>query len=241
MVYSHRRELIFMKKLLCILLSVILLISLVGCFDDRSADDDKDDDDVRSTTASNEPTTPEEVVPEFSLGQTSGSTYTNDFLGVRFDLPTGWQFYTDEQILALNNIVGDYIDESVAEQLKNANIIYDMYAVNHSNGNSINVTMEKLNAVQAMNLDTKAILEGQSSNITTMFQKMGISNISIKYQKVTVGGKEHDGLVISGTSSSVSIYETMIAYQRGDYLVYITACSTQTDTSLSILNGVTFN
>lgn len=235
-----------MKKLFCILLTIAMLLSLCACGKDTAKDDD-DNDNIRGTitTDPTETTAPgnqqSDNTPEFSLGKTSGGTYTNDFLGLTFNLPTGWQFYSDEQILALNNIVGDYIDESIAEQLKNANIIYDMYAINHSNGNSINITMEKLNAVQAMNLDIKAILEGQSSNITTMFQKMGISNISIKYQKVTVGGKEHDGLVISGTSSSVSIYETMIAYQRGDYLVYITACSTQTDTSLSILNGVTFN
>ncbi len=99
------------------------------------------------------------------MGDAVSNTYKNDFLGISCTLPSEWVFYTDKQILQLNNIVGDVIDDKVAEQLKNANIIYDMYATVPAAGNSININMEKLSALQVLNLNIKNTLEAQIDTI----------------------------------------------------------------------------
>ena len=108
-----------MKKFLCLFLAVVLLASLCGCFGGNGTDD------VRGDIAS-ESTIQNENEPEFSLGKATSNTYNNDFLGISCTLPTEWAFYTDEQILELNNIVGTIVDEDIAERLKNANTIYDI-------------------------------------------------------------------------------------------------------------------
>ena len=90
-----------------------------------------------------------EIEPEFSMGKISGGTYRNDFLGLSCTIPQGWEFYSEEQLLQLNNIVGEFMDEEVQEQLKNANMVFDMFAQNAIGDSSINVNMEKLAATQS--------------------------------------------------------------------------------------------
>ena len=103
----------FMKKVFCIILSMLMLLSLFGCTGNTDPEDIRGE--VSGTTEGNQ-----EEKPEFSLGDTTGSTYTNDFLGISCTLPEGWVFYTDEQIKEQNNITENYLDEEVIEQLKKA-------------------------------------------------------------------------------------------------------------------------
>lgn len=211
-----------MKKLFCILLAIAMLLSLCACGKD-------DTDNVRGTISDKE--------PEFSLGKASGSTYTNEFLGVEFALPAGWEFYTEKQILELNNLVGEYLDEDAAERLKNAAIIYDMYAHCPANGNNVNINLEKLSAAQLVKLNIKEVLESQIDTMTTAFKNMGLSDIKIEYQKVTVDGKEFDGLTIVAKAPGVDLFETVFTFRQGNYLANIAVCSTQTNTTASILSN----
>lgn len=213
-----------MKKFLCILLAVLMVLSLGGCFGDPA------DADVRGDITGNT-TNPSQTQnePEFSLGKAANNTYTNDFLGISCTLSDQWVFYTDEEILALNNIVGDYVDEEVAEQIKKATIIYDMYATVPETGDSININLEKLNAVQLISLDIKKTLESQISVIQTAYQNMGYTDTQVVYQKVSVDGKEFDALKITATIQGIDFYGTCFTFRKGSYLSTVTICSLLTD------------
>ena len=65
-----------MKKVLCFLLAVMMIVGLCGCFGGNDADD----------AGGGNPTQPPKE-PEFSLGKTDNNTYTNDFLGIGCTLP----------------------------------------------------------------------------------------------------------------------------------------------------------
>lgn len=212
-----------MKKFLCLFLTIILVAGLCACGGNG---------DVRGET-------PAESTPEFSLGGTNNNTYKNDFLGISCTLPSEWVFYTDEQILELNNIVGDVIDEDIAEQLKNAKIIYDMYVTEPGVGNSINVNMEKLNALQIVGLNIKNTLEAQMDTIRDAYTGMGYTNINIGYQKVTVDGKEFDGMRVTANYQGVNLYLTVFTFLRGSYLANVTVSSLQTDITDTILGYFT--
>ena len=214
-----------MKKLLAVLLTLVLVFSLCGCLGGNN-------DDVRGDiTSGNQSETEKETEkePEFSLGKATNNTYKNDFLGITCTLPSEWVFYNDEQILQLNNIVGDVVDKDVAEQLKNANIIYDMYATYQNEGSSININLEKLNAAQIITLDIKKTLEAQIDSIKSTYQNMGYTDINAAYQKITISGKEFDGLKISAKIQGINFYTTVFTFRKGSYLANVSLGSLQTD------------
>lgn len=221
-----------MKKVFCIILSMLMLLSLFGCTGNTDPEDIRGE--VSGTTEGNQ-----EEKPEFSLGDTTGSTYTNDFLGISCTLPEGWVFYTDEQMKELNNLVGDYMDEEVAEQLKNATIIYDIIAQNTTDGSSINVTMEKLNVIQIVSLDVKKALEAQIDGIKSTYANIGYTDVQVEYQKLTVDGKEFDSLKIQAKFQSLNFSSILFAFPKGDYLANVTVCSLSADTVNSILGSIT--
>lgn len=211
-----------MKKFLCLFLAIILTFGLCACGGNGNVRGEIEGGDG----------------PEFSLGDTVSNTYKNDFLGISCTLPSEWVFYTDEQILQMNNIVGEVIDDKVAEQLKDANIIYDMFAQT-STGNSINVNMEKLSALQVLSLNIKNTLEAQIDTIKQSYQKMGYSNVNVGYQKVTVDGKEFDGLRLTASIQGINFYLYVFTFLKGNYLANVTVSAVQTDSTNTVLGYFT--
>lgn len=211
-----------MKKLLALVLAIVMVCGLCGCLGGGNNDDVRGDINSGGQIQ-------EQKEPEFSLGKSANNTYNNDFLGLSCTLPSEFVFYTDKQILELNNIMGDIIDEDVAKQLENANIIYDMHAVNQVAGDSINVNLEKLSAAQIINLDIKKTLEAQIDTIKSSFQSMGYTDINVAYKKTTVDGKEFDSLTIFAKIQGVPYYSTVFTFRKGKYLANVTFGSLQTD------------
>lgn len=218
-----------MKKFLCFLLSVVMLFSLVGCFGGNTGD-------VRGTVAA-DPTEAKEE--SFSFGKSTGSTYRNDFLGLTFQAPAGWEFYSDQQILETNNLVGEVLDEEAAKQMENATIIYDMFVNNATEGSSANVNLEKLNVLQIAALDIKQTLEAQIDTIKSTYENMGYSDAQVVYEKFTVDGKEFDGLRITAKIQDIDFYCTVFTFRKGSYLANVTASSLQTDKTADILGCFT--
>ena len=221
-----------MKKVFCIILSMLMLLSLFGCTGNTDPEDIRGE--VSGTTEGNQ-----EEKPEFSLGDTTGSTYTNDFLGISCTLPEGWVFYTDEQIKEQNNITENYLDEEVIEQLKKASIVYDMIAKNMPDGSNINVTMTKLNAAQIGNLNIKDVLEAEIDTIKSTYANIGYTDVQVEYQKLTVDGKEFDSLKIQAKVQGLDFTGVLFAFPKGDYLANVTVCSLSADTVNSILGSIT--
>lgn len=225
-----------MKKTISLILVAIMLVSLCGCFGGTEPEDVRGDI-VSGNSSQN--TQQEGTEPEFSLGKTANNTYTNNFLGLSCTLPAEWVFYTDEQILELNNIVADVVDEDVAESLKNADIIYDMYATNVIEGGSININLEKLSTVQMIGLDIRKTLEGQVDTIKSSYQNMGYTDIQIVYEKVQVDGKEFDALKITAKIQGVDFYVTVFSFKKSNYLANVTICSAETDEADTMLSWFT--
>ena len=211
-----------MKKLLALVLALVMVCGLCGCFGGDNNNDVRGD---INSGGQNE----EQSEPEFSLGKSENNTYNNEFLGLSCTLPSEFVSFTDKQILELNNMVGDVIDEDVAKQLESANIIYDMYAVNQAAGDSINVNLEKLSAAQIITLDIKKNLEAQIETIKSSFQNMGYTDIDVAYKKITIDGKEFDSLTIFAKVQGIPYYSTVFTFRKSNYLANVTFGSLQTD------------
>ena len=225
-----------MRKLIAAMLLMVMVLSLFGC----SVVMDPPPENVRGDISTAAPTqSPTEPTPGFSLGQTEDNVYKNDFLGMTCTLPADWTFYTDEQILELNNIVVDTMNDDVAQMLENATIVYDMYAMHPTEGSSINVNLEKFTGLQILAMDIKQVLESQIEAIRSTYQNMGLTDIEIQYQKVTVDGKEFDSLKISGNMQGVGLYATCFAFKKGTYLANVSVCTIAEDKTADILACIT--
>ncbi len=224
-----------MKKILSLVLAIIMLVGLCSCLGDNENDNVRGD--IVTQTSSESESQPESE-PQLSLGKTANNTYNNEFLGLSCTLPDEWTFYTDEEILQLNNLTADLVDEEIAKSLENANLIYDMYAMK-TDGSNININLEKLSAVQLIALDIKATLESQIDTIKSAYESIGYTDINIGYQKINVDGKEFDALVLTAKIQGIDFYANVFTFRKGSYLASVTVCSLQTDKIDDILNCFT--
>ena len=244
-----------MKKLLCLLLAVILVMSLWGCVPNTedlrgeietpsSSANLRGEIEIPSTSTStpdNKETQPPTTEPEFSLGKTESNRYYNDYFGISCALPADWVFYTDEEILELNNITMDSFDGDVAEALKNATIIYDMFAQNPNDFSSTNINMEKLSALQMLYLDLKSNVETLLPILEESYANMGYTNIQTSYTKVTVDGKEYDGMKIFAQIQGINAYSISFCYKKASYLVNVNVTTFFTDETSTLLSYYTIS
>ena len=233
-----------MKKIICSLLAILMLLSLCACGSTSDSTDIRGEiiggNTVPVATDPVETESPEKE-PAFSFGKAANNTYKNDFLGIGCTLPEDWAFYSEQQILEMNNIVGEYLDEDAAMLMANANIIYDMMAIKESDGSSVSVNLEKLTAAQLDALDVKALLEAQIEIIEITYANMGYSDVQIVSEKVTVDGKEFDSLHITANIQGVSFYTTAFAFPKGDYLANVSVGSMGEDNIATYLSYFTID
>lgn len=177
--------------------------------------------------------------PAFSMGEVSGNTYSNSFLGLSCTLPDHWVFYTEEEILEMNDLAGSFMDEQTKETLANANLVYDMAAQYLEEGSSINVNMEKLSAAQLLSLDIQATLEAQIPGIETAFDNMGYTDIQVAYEKITLDGKEFDALRTTATIATLDYVSVCLCFRRGSHLASVNVGTLNTEALDTILGYIT--
>ena len=99
--------------------------------------------ETESASVETEPA-PVETEPAKALqaGSVEGSVYTNEYLDLRCEAPTGWVFYTDEQIALVNNLSAEIVkDGDVAEAVKKAGQYMDMYMSNTLTNENVNLNI----------------------------------------------------------------------------------------------------
>lgn len=170
----------------------------------------------------------------FSLGSNDGSTYTNEFVGIGFDLPEGWTFHTDEQIRELNNISTDIPDEDAAKQLESTSVVYDMKA-SDSSGNNIGINMEKIGAVYANIMDEEDYLSSTIDQLDETMMQLGFSEVNSELTTSIFAGKKRPAIAIECLSDEVDLYEKLVCIEVGEYMVNITVATVNEDNTDSIL------
>lgn len=218
-----------MKKLLSLFLILVMVLAFCGCDSDTNS---KNDSNKGSNGSGSN-------VLDFSLGTTTSDKYTNSAIGLSFKLPDGWTFYTQEQILQLNQLTSNMVSEEIAEALENANVVYDMFAQELTTGSSINVVLEKQSAEIIETLDIKNALESQVPTIKATYTGIGYTDINTEYQKVTLDGKEFDALYLTAKLNGTDMYCYAICYKTTSRLVNVTVCTMGTNNLDTLLECFT--
>lgn len=193
------------------------------------------------TETAPEAQTPVEIDPdaerELALGSSDGSTYTSTFLGLKCTLGGDWSFYSDEEILEMNQFAQDMMDEEMAERLRSASTLQDMYAANAETGETLNITISNTGTLFGTILSADAYADAALPQLTPAMQSIGLGNVTVEKSSTTFAGKTETAILISGDFDGVPLYETMVVLKRGSYVACVTAASYWEDTTGLMLNA----
>lgn len=138
-----------MKKLSLLLALMLTICSFTACGDSEDEDtgaetfssssrrvkddddnDNDDDDDKKSA--------------EFSRGTVENNVYTNDFCGLTFEVPDGWDVYTDEEVMETMNIGLEVGGSKITSDAFAQKTVYDCVVGDRRNGEYIMIIFENL-------------------------------------------------------------------------------------------------
>lgn len=221
-----------MKKIIALLLVLAFAFSLVSC---------SSDDDIRGTVSTTPSGETSEISSdestEISLGTTSNNTYENKFIGIGCKLDSNWVFYTDDEILEMNNITKDAIGEEYAEIIENSEIIYDMCASTSDSLKTVNVKIQNLGLVYGKVLDEDAYINAALDSTKGALESMGTENVTVKKTTVTFAGETHGAIAVAAEISDIKFYEKLVYIKVGKYMANITVASYIDDDTDEILSA----
>ncbi|MGE4352629.1 MAG: hypothetical protein AB7D36_00910 [Oscillospiraceae bacterium] len=173
------------------------------------------------STESPSPSPTETVSPEFETGILSDTAYENSFLGLRYTLPEGWQFATEDEKDELAGS-GNALVESELNVKAHAedSTYYEFYAYDAEEGvSSLVLVVEDLTAHENGKLITVKMfvdsLIDQYNNITSVQYVIGDS-----YRK-TIGSRE--SIVLPIAVPEVALYQRNYVFRTGNYMASFTS------------------
>ncbi len=154
-------------------------------------------------------------------GTVVDKTYTNESIGITYNLPSGWEYYTDEEIAKLMNIAAEnYKDENILNSAKITTVI-DFMAFNPSTGDNVNLSFENLIPSDSTKITVDEYIEVTKKNLSEQ-----LPNVSYQFDnvvKVTIGGTEYTRLTASCSSSGINMKQYIYVTKVGTYMVCISA------------------
>jgi len=200
-----------MKKFLCLLLVLVTSLGLCACHKPSTPDDT--------------PTTPPITDPDFSLGETTDTTYYNTVFGLICNLSEDWSFITLQEFREWNGIVGELTYEEMHKTLKNAELVNLTQATREDGLASISVTIEKRGLTEIDSLNLKEYIESSIPVAESQFEAGGYTDTLIQYKTFPISGVEYDGMMITSRFSDYPIYEATLCYKSGRYVILISVWS----------------
>ena len=202
-----------MKKLICLLLALVMLLALVGC-------------DEPSESTPTEPTTPtttqppvtDPPKPEISRGSVDGTVYTNAYLGFEFHAPSTWVYSTDEEIAAMMNLgVETLLGSAYKDVIKDLSSAYDMMVADVVSGSSLLTGYESLKYVSNITEEqylaaVKAQMENVSG-VTVVFPDT--------YDTVRLGQTEFMRAVCTSTAAGVTFTQVYYVHKVDGYMSFL--------------------
>lgn len=206
-----------MKRVICLLLSFILVLSLpVPC----EAVTRKTDSGKTSTSATEAKT---DVTAKEAVGTYEDGVYDNEMLGIQATFDETWYVATVEERLALVGVLSEAItDESIAKLLEENGSAMDLYAI-QENGNSVNLMIQKLDSVVGLLISEQDYVDYTIGEIEPAMEAIEVKNPKIQAITVTFAGEKHPGISIDGTQNGLDFHEKMVVVKAGGYLSIVTA------------------
>lgn len=162
------------------------------------------------------------------MGEWKGNTYSNEFLGLKFNLPQGWAYSSDEEIAQMMNVGAELLndDQKIAAELAKLTSVYYMVANNPNTGDSVSILSEK----PMMDVTTEYYLDQlktQLAAVESMNYEIGDTS------KEKVSGKEFETLTVTASMSGIEVAQKYYVCKMDEYFVCIIATSTSGETGIN--------
>ena len=238
-----------LKTILVIAMLSIVIISMTACGkkEENNVDNKKEENRAESinetnknntavvknnqtTTDDNNTTGNETKTTDISRGEWNGNQYVNEFANIKFNLPSGWSKYSDEQIAQVMNVGVELLndDQKKLAELAQSMVIYGMVANDDTTKANVSVLLEK----PTMKITPE-------SYATSLKQQLeAVSSIQYKVNETAtakVGSEEYTELTSTASVSGVEIGQSYYIRAEGDYIITIIVTTTgegQLDTIL---------
>ncbi len=169
-------------------------------------------------------------------GIISETAYTNESIGLTFNLPSGWRFYTDDEIANLMEMTKEQLrDDSLLESADVSNVIEFMAVDTSNNGNSLNLVIENLKASKSEDITIERFAEVTKQKLNGQIQ--GMTYTFGEDAKVKLGGEDYLRIEVKCTYQSISMSQYTYIKKIGAYIVSI-ATTTMNDTPPSTFEGM---
>lgn len=246
-----------MRKNSCLILLLMLGLALSGCGNEESVRGDIAVEEEAEISESEEASSVEEEASsveeevasveeevasveeeaELSLGVSNGNVYESEFIGIGYHLDEGWSFYNDEQIRELNNATADLAGEEYQELMSNAEVVYDMFAIDADGLNNVNVNLEKKNPVQILAMDLSEVYENTMTVLGSTYENMGGTNFAYEVSNVDVAGEELVAAYVSVDINEVPVYQILFMKKCNGYLANVSVTTYFEDTTAQLLEN----
>ncbi len=230
------------NRIISALLALILAAALTGCSSAPARGDiSKEDTTVNNST---EDTTADIGADDDAKGESDsnvtasvkdGNTYSSSVLGAKITIDEGWEFASDEEMAALNEAVISMAGDDYAAQFENADILYDMSAMNTTSGDNISVNFENLGLLYGKVLSPETYLNLSESSVKDVLGNMGFENIETSIGKVQFAGNEESAMFLKAEIQGIPVYEVCVAKSCGKHMANITIATYLEDTTADIL------
>lgn len=213
------------KSLLILLLVGSMMFALTGCGDKETA---KKLDEKEIVEQKQETNVEETAKSEFSMGEWNGDAYENDFLGLKFNLPQGWKYSSDEEIAQMMNVGAELLNEDQKNLAEIAELTaaYYMVAKNPTTGNNVTIYSEK----QFTEVSAESYIDALKT------QLLAVNSINYEVaetSKENVSGIECNTLTLNANMSGVNMIQKYYIYKIDKYMIGIIATSTNGETGIN--------
>ena len=224
-----------MKKLFCVILSLAMLLTLAACGPQEKPNDTTP---PKTTGTQTEPpkteppkTEPPETEPpetnppeaDITAGVFADGVYTNEFLGLQCALEDNWYVFSSSELAQLVGVIADNVtDEDWAEILRNSGTAYVLYAQNLTDGSTINIVLEKLNAIQGILITPEQYAQASVDQLPAALEASGATNVTAQAGSASFAGEPHTSIAVRCDIGGIALYETMIVRKAGSYMACIT-------------------
>jgi hypothetical protein len=184
------------------------------------------------------PTQPDEIASV--RGVVDGTSYINEYFGLQIDAPTGWMFYTAEQIAQVNNMAADMLEGSdIGDLIAQNGQMTDMMMFNLA-GSSVNLVIQPSQALLVAYSDSE-IFSLLENTFETQMTAAGMHVDAYEVIQVKLGGEDKDVLHMSVSYSGVNIQQYQAWFRDSNYIAVLTASIADDTDPQEFFNCITLN
>ena len=207
-----------MKRLLCILLTLAMLLTLSACGGGKSGE-----------TAPAAPEATAAPEPELSAGDMIGEKgergYVNKALKIRADLPEDWILLSNEEVAEVMGYTREMVtDEEVAAILDESGAVCDFYAMAaDGSGSNLNIQLQSLTLMQGAAVNETTLAEASLDQVKQALESIGMEDVTPTTERFLFAGKEHASIACTATYMGVPLFERQVIVKVGRYIGIVTS------------------